>query len=227
MNRQATVILPCLNEEAPVSRCVREARAALRRAEIEGELLVVDNGSTDGSAAVAAAAGARVVCEPRRGYGRAVRTGIEAATAPAIALADADGTYDLSRLADLLEPVLQGDADLVIGSRIGGCEPGAMPLLHRYLGTPLLNRLIGRASGGPAPRDSQSGFRAFARAPVVALGLRANGMELASEMLIRAARAGLRTVEVEIAYGRRTGESKLRPLADGWRHVRAIQALRD
>jgi glycosyltransferase involved in cell wall biosynthesis len=224
---EATVVLPCLNESASVAACVRAARRALRASGIDGEVLVVDNGSTDDSALAAREAGARVAFEPHRGYGRALRRGIAAARAPVIAIADADGTYELSRLGELLAPVLDGDADLVLGSRIAGSAPGAMPALHRYLGTPVLNHLIARTSGEPARRDSQSGFRAFRREAILALGLRGNGMELASEMLIRAARAGLRVAEVDVGYGPRIGKSKLRPISDGWRHLRAIHALRE
>ncbi|MDX6581805.1 MAG: hypothetical protein QOI10_989 [Solirubrobacterales bacterium] len=220
------MVLPCLDEGASVAACVYAARAALRESGIDGEVLVVDNGSTDDSRSAARRAGARVAVEPRRGYGRALLHGIEAAGAPVIAIADADGTYELAELGALLAPVLAGEADLVLGSRIAGSAPGAMPPLHRYLGTPVLNHLIARTSGEPAHRDSQSGFRAFRRDAILALDLRGSGMELASEMLIRAARAGLRIAEVDVPYGPRTGKSKLRPFSDGWRHLRAIHALR-
>jgi glycosyltransferase involved in cell wall biosynthesis len=224
---EATVLLPCLDEGASVGACVHAARSALSTAGIEGEVLVVDNGSTDDSVRAAREAGARVAFEPRRGYGRALRRGIKIAAAPVIAIADADGTYELSQVDALLAPVLAGEADLVLGSRITRSAPGAMPALHRYLGTPVLNRMIARTSGEPAPRDSQSGFRAFQRDAILGLGRRGSGMELASEMLIRAARAGLRIAEVELPYGRRVGKSKLRPFSDGWRHVQAIHALRE
>jgi hypothetical protein len=222
---RVSVVLPCLDEAGSVGRCVTEARAVLTAAGIHGEVIVVDNGSTDGSAAVAAGAGARVVTERRPGYGRALRAGFAAARAGVVVMADADSTYDLARIPALAEPVLAGRADLVLGNRLGPGARAAMPALHRLVGTPTLSFLIGRVCGGPVVADSQSGFRAFDRRRVDALGLRAAGMELASEMLIRAARAGLRIEEVDVGYRPRIGESKLSTFSDGLRHLRLIVRL--
>jgi glycosyltransferase involved in cell wall biosynthesis len=161
----------------------------LGRVHLDGEVIVVDNGSTDGSAEVAAAAGARVIAEPRRDYGRALRSGFERANADVVVMADADGTYDLSRLPQLVRPVLDGDADMALATRLDGATRASMPLLHRHLGTPVITFLTSRACGRKVTCDSQTGYRAFRRDRMLELGLRSDGMELASEMLIKAAAA--------------------------------------
>lgn len=220
-----SVVLPCLNEVDAVGSCVTQALSALAAAGYEGEVVVVDNGSSDGSAAAAVAAGARVVREGRRGYGRALRTGIAHARGDVVVMADCDGTYDLSNLALLVAPVARGDADMVLGSRLGGISRGSMPVLHRYLGTPALTLLVSQVTGGLRLTDSQSGFRAFRRCDAVALQLRSNGMEFASEMLVKASRAGHRIAEVPTRYSERIGTSKLNTFPDGWRHLRLICLL--
>jgi hypothetical protein len=220
-----TVVLPCLNEEGAVGHCVEQALEAMRSAGIEGDVVVVDNGSTDRSAEVATAAGARVIAEARRGYGRALRTGFEHAAGEVVVMADADGTYDLSRIPELVGPVLGGDADMVLATRLDGATRESMPLLHRYLGTPVITFLTSRACGRAVTRDSQTGYRAFRRDRVEDLGLRGDGMELASEMLIKAARADLRIREIEGGYAARIGESKLDTWSDGWRHLMLILML--
>ncbi|HEY4375837.1 MAG TPA: glycosyltransferase family 2 protein [Acidimicrobiales bacterium] len=220
-----SVVLPCLDEAASVGLCVLEARDALDRIG-GGDVIVVDNGSTDGSADVARAAGAIVIHEPRPGYGRAIRTGVDAAPPSVVVVADADMTYDLSRLGELVSPVLAGEADLVIGARRGGTDRRAMPLTHRLVGTPVLSYLIRNATGGQVlVDDSQSGFRAMPRDTFVGLDLNATGMEFASEMLIRAARQDLRITELPLGYRKRIGTSKLSARADAWRHVREIASL--
>ena len=220
-----SVVLPCLDERDSVGACVDEARRALTTNGLVGEVVVVDNGSSDGSADIATTHGARVVTEPRRGYGQALRTGFAAARGDVVVMADADQTYPLDRLADLAAPVLSGDADLILGGRLADSRRANMPVLHRRLGTPVLTFLISRASGGLPVRDSQSGFRAFRRSAVEDLALRSTGMELASEMLIKARRAGLRIGEIPTGYRTRVGQSKLATFADGWRHLRTILLL--
>ncbi|MDQ3411748.1 MAG: glycosyltransferase family 2 protein [Chloroflexota bacterium] len=230
MSRRATpiafvsVVLPCLNEAAAVTATVAEARRGLAATGLPGEVLVVDNGSSDDSIVLASAAGARVVREPSRGYGAAIAAGIAAARGDVIIMADADHTYDLERLGGLLAPLTTG-ADLVIGTRLqGAIAAGAMPGWHRYLGTPVLTTSLAIAAGVRVS-DSQSGYRAFRRETMLGLGLRARGMEFASEMLLRAGRAGLTVVEVPVDYRVRVGESKLSPLGDGWRHVHLLMLL--
>src|ERR1700712_392641 len=192
---------------------------------LAGEVLGVDNGSPDGSQEIAVAAGATVVAERRRGYGSALQAGIAAAEGEVVVMADADQTYPLHALAQLVFPVLAGDADLVLGSRMGEAGHAGMPFLHRFLGTPVLSFLIGRAAGRRIVGDSQSGFRAFRRDRMLGLGVTSTGMEFASEMLIRAARAHWRIDEVPTGYRERIGESKLSTFSDGWRHLQLILLL--
>lgn len=220
-----SVVLPCLNEEDSVGQCVREALETMGRMGWAGEVVVVDNGCTDGSARVARDSGARVVVEDRPGYGAALMAGIRAARAPVVVMADADMTYDFGKMEVLVPPVIGGEADLVLGERLSGASQKTMPLLHRFVGTPVLSLLVRRASGGLRVTDSQSGFRAFRRDVILALGIQGTGMEFASEMLIRAARAGLRIDERPAGYRERIGESKLDTFADGWRHLRLIFLL--
>ena len=220
-----SVVLPCLNEVQAVGACVTQALDAMAAAGYRGEVVVVDNGSSDESAAAATAAGARVVHEGRRGYGRALRTGIAHSVGDVVVMADCDGTYDLGNLARLVAPVARGEADMVVGSRLDGATRRSMPVLHRYVGTPALTLLVSQVTGGLRLSDSQSGFRAFRRSDAVGLHLRSSGMEFASEMLVKASRAGHRIAEVPTQYSERIGSSKLNTLADGWRHLRLICLL--
>jgi len=174
-----TVVLPCLNEQGSVGECVDEAHAALLAAGMKCEVLVVDNNSTDRSIEIALAHGARVIRERRPGYGSALRAGIEAAYGDIVVMADADLTYDLSRIAQLVQPVADGSADIVLGERLSEAPRSTMPLLHRHVGTPLLTLLVRRATNGLTVTDSQSGYRAFRRDAILALGLSATGMEFA------------------------------------------------
>jgi hypothetical protein len=222
---KVSVILPCLNEADSVASCVLEAYRGLEAAGLEGEVIVVDNGSTDGSAMLAEAAGAVVIEEPVSGYGAAIRGGIAAATGEICIMADADCTYPLYRIGELVDPVLNDEADMVIGSRLDGSAHQSIPWLHRAVGTPALSFLIRRASRGVEVEDSQSGFRAFRRDQFLALGMRSTGMEFASEMLIRATRSGLRVQEIPVGYRDRVGDSKLRTLSDGFRHFQLILLL--
>ena len=221
-----SVVLPCLNEEGSIASCIAEARVALSNASLESEIIVVDNGSSDASAEVASANGARVVVEPRRGYGAAVQRGVAEARAPIVVMADADSTYDLTAIPRLVAPLLSEEADLVIGERLESATADTMPLLHRRVGTPALSALIRRAAGASIQvSDSQSGFRAFRRDAILALGLQSHGMEYASEMLVRAAFRGYRVREVPTVYRSRIGESKLSAFRDGLRHLRLIVLL--
>lgn len=194
-------------------------------AELEGEVIVVDNGSRDRSVERAGDAGARLVHEETRGYGAALRRGIAEASGQVVVMADADHTYPLDRLAELVGPVLLGEADIVVGARLDAANRQTMPLLHRWVGTPVLSWLNRRAAPELRVTDSQSGFRAFDRSRVTDLGLEANGMEFASEMLIRASQHDLRIDEIPTGYRARIGQSKLRTFSDGWRHLQQILLL--
>jgi hypothetical protein len=222
---EVSVVMPCLNEEQSVGLCVAAAVTGLAKAGLDGEVVVVDNGSIDDSVRVATAAGARVVAESRRGYGNAYRAGFAAARGRIIVMGDSDGSYDFGELGDLVAPLLAGDADYVLGSRFAGeILPGAMPPLHRYLGNPLLtwvlNRLFGLSSS-----DAHSGMRAFTAQARDRMVPRCEGMELASELVIAAGRAELRIAEIPIVYHPRLGDSKLHSLRDGWRHLRFMLML--
>jgi hypothetical protein len=217
-----SVVLPCLNEAQGVGAVVRDALRVIAEAGLRGEVVVADNGSVDGSPEAARAAGARVVAVARRGYGAAVHAGMEAAQGTVLVMADADGTYPMEFLPALVRPVLDGERDLCIGARITSeLAAQAMPWWHRHVGTPLLTRLVNRLSGAHVS-DSQSGMRAISRAAYRRLGMRTPGMEYASEMILRAARLRLHIGETPITYRERVGESKLRTIPDGWRHLRFI-----
>jgi glycosyltransferase involved in cell wall biosynthesis len=217
-----SVVLPCLDEAGSVGDVVRAALSAMATAGWSGEVLVADNGSTDASRAVAADAGARVIDVARRGYGAAIDAGMSAARGRVLLMADADGTYPMESIPALVQPILDGERDMVIGARIHDeLAARAMPWAHRHIGTPLLTRMVNRLSGA-AVSDSQSGMRAITRDAYARLGMRTPGMEFASEMILRAARLRLSIGEVPISYRERVGESKLRTIPDGWRHLRYI-----
>ncbi len=216
-----SIVMPCLNEEDSIAICVNKAKEWLERSGYKGEVLVVDNGSTDRSRELALAAGARVVEEPRRGYGRAYLTGIPQARGKFIIMGDCDDTYDFTNLEPLLAPLRDG-YDLVVGNRYaGGIRPGAMTWSHRYIGTPVISFLL-RLFTGARLGDSQCGLRAFTPEAYERMGLRSTGMEFASEMILKATRRGLRVAEVPISYSPRLGETKLNTFRDGWRHLRFL-----
>ncbi|MBO0875530.1 MAG: glycosyltransferase family 2 protein [Pseudonocardia sp.] len=223
---ELSIVLPCLNEAETLATCVGKARESLRRLDVNGEVVVADNGSTDGSREIATTNGARVVDVPRRGYGAALMAGITAARGEYVLMADADDSYALDALDEFISE-LRGGADLVMGNRFsGGIQAGAMPLLHRYLGNPVLSRL-GRLFFGIPVRDFHCGIRGFRRDRVLDLGLRTTGMEFASEMVVRASLARLRIREVPTTL-RPDGRSRsphLRTWRDGWRHLRFLLAF--
>jgi Glycosyl transferase family 2 len=212
-------VIPCLNEEEAIESVVRDALDAIAALGVAGEVIVVDNASEDRSAELAAAAGAIVVAEPRRGYGSAYLAGLPAARGRFVVMTDADRTYDLSALPEMLEKLRDG-ADVVLGTRFKGeILPGAMPWTNRYIGNPILTgmlNLIFRAHVS----DAHCGLRAIRREAVPRLGLSATGMEFASEMVIKAAKQRMRIEEVPITYRPRVGDSKLSRVPDAWRHVR-------
>ena len=218
-----SVVIPCLDEVETVAACVKDAFAALEHSGYEGEVIVVDNGSVDGSGAAARAAGARVVEEGRRGYGSAYRAGFAAARGRYIVMGDADRTYDFAEIPRFVEQLEEG-ADFVVGSRLRGrMDAGAMPWLHRRIGNPLLTAIL-NLFFRTGLSDTHCGMRAFRREHLDTLDLRTTGMELASEHIIRAAKVGLTFSELPIAYRRRAGQSKLASFADGWRHLRLLLA---
>jgi glycosyltransferase involved in cell wall biosynthesis len=216
-----TILMPCLNEALTVETCILKARAYLEKRSIAGEVLVADNGSTDGSQSIALAAGARVVEVKSKGYGAALIGGIEAANGRYVIMADADDSYDFSDLDGFVDRLRRG-FKLVIGNRFqGGITPGAMPLLNRYLGNPVLS-LIGRTLFASPVGDFHCGLRGFERQAILGLGLRAPGMEFASEMVVKASLASLEIAEVptKLSPDGRQRAPHLRPWRDGWRHLR-------
>jgi glycosyltransferase involved in cell wall biosynthesis len=215
-----SVIIPCLNEAENVEQCVRAAWRALERSGIRGEVIVADNGSEDGSAELAETAGAHVVRELRRGYGSAYIAGFAAARGTYILMADADLTYDFDEIPSFVAELSDG-ADMVIGDRMGNIHPGAMSWHHRYIGNPLLSRLLNLLFH-TGVRDAHCGMRAFRRDQLELLQLRTTGMEFASEMVVRAAKERLDIREIPIEYHPRGGESKLSSFRDGWRHLRFL-----
>ena len=220
---ELTILMPCLNEAATVAGCVGKARSFLERANIDGEVLVADNGSTDGSPRLAEAAGAQVIHVAERGYGAALRAGIEAARGRYVIMGDADDSYDFSRLEGFVERLRAGDR-LVMGNRFrGGILPGAMPRLHRYLGNPVLS-FVGRLFFRTRVGDFHCGLRGFDREAVRGLALGSSGMEFASELVLRAALAGWRIAEVPttLSPDGRGRPPHLRSWRDGWRHLRLL-----
>jgi glycosyltransferase involved in cell wall biosynthesis len=214
------VVIPCLNEAENIERCVLSALEALAGVGGEGEVIVVDNRSEDDSARLAAEAGARVVSEHRRGYGRAYLAGFAAARGRYIVMADADLTYDFNEIPRFVAE-LEAGAELVIGDRMDNIDPGAMPWLHRYVGNPILTGIL-NLFFRTGVKDAHCGMRALRRDVLPRLALRTAGMEFASEMVIRASKEKLRIAEFAIAYHPRGGESKLSSFRDGWRHLRFL-----
>jgi len=220
-----SVVMPCLNEAGSVGVCVEKALEGIRRTGLTGEVVVSDNGSTDDSIAVAVGAGARVVRQPERGYGNAYLKGFAEARGRYIIMGDSDGSYDFTQIDRLIEPLRDGTYDYVLGSRFAGrILPGAMPWSHRYIGNPVLTGVLNRLFNVESS-DAHSGMRAFTSEAYRRMELQSEGMELASEIVINAAKVGLRGTEVPITYHPREGESKLHSMRDGWRHLRFMLLL--
>jgi hypothetical protein len=215
--------MPCLNEAETIAVCIQKAHSFLKRTDVRGEVVIADNGSTDGSREIAKAHGARIISVPRPGYGAALLEGIMAARGRYIVVGDADDSYDFSSLDAFLVQLRRG-ADLVMGNRfIGGIAPGAMPLLHRYLGNPVLS-FLGRLFFGISAGDFHCGLRAFRTDSIRKLGLQTAGMEFASEMVVRSALANLKIAEVPVSL-KRDGRSRpphLKTWRDGWRHLKFL-----
>jgi glycosyltransferase involved in cell wall biosynthesis len=216
---EVSVVMPCLNERATIGPSIERALRALEAHGLRGEVIVADNGSSDGSVEIAQGLGARVVHEEARGYGAAYMKGIAAARGRYIVIGDSDNTYDFMELEQLVAPLRSGH-DLVMGSRfLGRILPGAMPWANRYLGNPILTGLLNLLFGLRIT-DAHSGLRAFTRQAYDRMELQTPGMEFASEMIIKASLARLKIGEVPITYHPRQGDSKLQPLGDAWRHIR-------
>jgi glycosyltransferase involved in cell wall biosynthesis len=220
---ELTILMPCLNEAETLEVCICKAKRWLERAGVDGEVLIADNGSSDGSREIATRCGARVAPIPDRGYGAALSGGIAAAQGTYVIMGDADDSYDFSNL-DAFLNALRGGADLVMGNRFaGGIQKGAMPPLHFYLGNPVLTA-IGRVLFRSPCRDFHCGLRGFRRDSIRALNLRTTGMEFASEMVVKSTLAHQRIVEVPTTL-KKDGRSRpphLRSWRDGWRHLRFL-----
>src|SRR5216683_5320693 len=220
---ELSVVMPCLNESATVGTCVKKALGAMARHGIHGEVIVADNGSTDGSPRIAAEQGARVVPIETRGYGSALRGGIAAARGRFVLMGDADDSYDFTQLNAYVGKLREG-YDLVMGNRFqGGILPGAMPPLHRYLGNPVLTG-IGRLFFKSPVGDFHCGLRGFRKEAIEGLRLRTLGMEYAGEMIVKASAFGLRITEIPttLSPDRRDHAPHLRTWRDGWRHLRFL-----
>lgn len=220
---ELTILMPCLNEAETLATCIRKAQGFLDRTGIAGEIVIADNGSTDGSRQIAEGLGARVVPVDQRGYGAALAGGIEAARGRFVIMGDADDSYDFANL-DAFVAQLRDGADLVMGNRFaGGIAPGAMPWHHRYIGNPVLSS-VGRLFFRTPIGDFHCGLRGFSRAAVLGLNLRTTGMEFASEMVVKAtlAHLDLREVPTTLAKDGRSRPPHLRSFRDGWRHLRFL-----
>jgi glycosyltransferase involved in cell wall biosynthesis len=220
---ELTILMPCLNEAETVATCVRKAVSFLERHGVSGEVLIADNGSTDGSRELATAAGARVVPIEERGYGAALAGGIRAASGRFVIMGDADDSYAFENLESMLSELRDG-ADLVMGNRFaGGIEPGAMPFLHRYLGNPVLS-FLGRLFFQVPIGDFHCGLRGFSKEAILGLRLRSTGMEFASEMVVKAKLQGLAIHETPttLSPDGRSRAPHLKTWRDGWRHLRFL-----
>lgn len=223
MSCELTILMPCLNEAETLEVCIKKAQTFLRENSVDGEVLIADNGSTDGSREIAARAGARVVPVEQKGYGAALIGGCEAALGKYVIMGDADDSYDFLNLMPFLEKLREG-YELVMGNRFkGGIQKGAMPPLHRYIGNPVLS-FIGRLFYKSDIRDFHCGLRGYDREAILKLGLQTIGMEYASEMVVKATLYKLRITEVPttLAPDGRSRAPHLRSFHDGWRHLKFL-----
>lgn len=220
---EVSIVMPCLNEAETLAACVTKAQKALYDNQIIGEIIVADNGSTDGSQAIAEQLGARVIHVSNKGYGSALMGGINIARGKFIVMGDADDSYDFTAIVPFIDKLREG-YDLVMGNRFrGGIKPGAMPLLHRYLGNPVLSG-IGRLFFASPCRDFHCGLRGFRKEAIVDANLRTSGMEFASEMVVKATLFNMRIGEVPttLSPDGRSRPPHLRSWRDGWRHLRFL-----
>jgi hypothetical protein len=220
---ELTILMPCLDEAETIATCIDKARGFLQRSGVRGEVLIADNGSTDGSQDIARSHGARVVAVAERGYGAALIAGIDAARGRYVIMGDADDSYDFASLDAFVEKLREGN-DLVMGNRFrGGIAESAMPALHRYLGNPVLS-FIGRLFFRSPIGDFHCGLRGFSRDSIRALDLNSSGMEFASEMVVKATLAGCRIAEVPttLSPDGRSRPPHLRSWRDGWRHLKLL-----
>lgn len=222
MSIEFTVLMPCLNEEKTVTVCINKARGFLERENIDGEVLIADNGSTDRSRELAESAGARVVCVPKKGYGNALIGGIRASKGKYIIMGDCDDSYDFSELSGFIEKLRAG-YPLVMGNRMDNIKAGAMPFTHRYIGVPFLS-LLGRLRFHTKVKDFHCGLRGFDREKALALDLKCGGMEFATEIIAKFAVSGAEIAEIPVTLSPdgRGGKSHLRAVRDGLRHIRYI-----
>lgn len=215
-----SIIIPCLNEEKTIGACVKEAKRSLGSLDLAGEVIVVDNGSTDRSAVIATEFGARLIRTSRPGYGAALKAGLLAAQGEFVIMGDGDGSYDFTEVSRFMKKFDDG-YDLVIGNRFqGGIEPKAMPFLNRYVGNPLLTKII-RVFYGNVFGDTQCGLRGGKRSALLTLNLASDQFEFASEMVVKALRSSFRLAEVPVRlrYNNPARRSHLRPFRDGLRHL--------
>ncbi|HAV55128.1 MAG TPA: dolichol-P-glucose synthetase, partial [Aequorivita sp.] len=223
MNIELSVVMPCLNEAETLAICIKKAQGFFEREKISGEVIIADNGSTDGSQQIAKSLNATVVNVPQKGYGSALRGGIEAANGKYVIMGDADDSYDFSNLMPYLLKLREG-YDLVMGNRFkGGIKPGAMPFLHKYLGNPVLS-FIGRLFYKSNIGDFHCGLRGFSKKAYYTMELKTTGMEFASEMIVKASLKNLQITEVPtiLSPDGRTRPPHLNTWRDGWRHLRFL-----
>lgn len=222
-NIRVTILMPCLNEAETLAVCIQKAKSFLESSQLTGEILIADNGSTDGSQKIAEDLGARVVTISEKGYGSALWGGIQAARGEWVIMGDSDDSYDFSKLTPFTDKLRDG-CDLVMGNRFaGGIRPGAMPFLNRYLGNPVLS-FVGRLFFRSGIRDFHCGLRGFRRDSILALNLRSPGMEFASEMIVKSVVHQLKITEVPTTLDKdgRSRPPHLRRWRDGWRHLRFL-----